>query len=608
MLAQRDGDRIVLHCEFRDRDLVRQLPGARWSPETKTWTAALSWTTCLTMRGVFGARLEIADDLAQWAREEMVNRITPSLDLRERTNGFEDPEGLFAFQQVGTRWLGAAGHALLADEMGAGKSVQTVVHLREGMLDDGPVVIICPNSVKMQWKKEFTKWWPGLTDVRVIGGAANARRKLLEPGGDVYIMNWESVRLHSRLAPYGSIRLVRCQECGGHDEKITAARCEVHKKELQLIKPTIVVADEAHRMKDPKAKQTRAVWAVGHQESVVQRIALTGTPIANAPDDLWSILHFLEPKEWPSRGRYIDRYCLQSWSPFGGLDVIGIRPEVHTEFRRAFEPRFRRMPKALVLDQLPPKVRETRHVEMSTKQAKAYAQMEEGMIAELGGDDGDIVLAPNTLTRSLRLLQFASAYAEVNDEGKLRLSEPSSKLDALDEVLGDLGFKPRRPGEPLVVFALSRQLIMLAAARLEKSKIAHGLIVGGLSDAERVRALENFEDGTTSVLLLTVQAGGEGLNLTRAGHCVFLQRSWSMLQNRQAEDRVHRIGSEQHDSVHIIDLVTPNTIEEEQAARLQVKFTRLQEIVRDRELLRNDPVALARLEAEEMTITTEALL
>jgi SNF2 family DNA or RNA helicase len=216
--------------------------------------------------------------------------------------------------------------------------------------------------------------------------------------------------------------------------------------------------------------------------------------------------------------------------------------------------------------------------EMSTKQAKAYGEIEHGMVTRL--EDGSVVLATNNLTQNLRLIQFSSSYAEVDGEGHVLLTEPSNKLDVLDEIID-------RSTKPIVVCAESRQLIMLAVARLEKRKqrIPYSLIVGGMTDDQREVAMTDFQGGRSRIMLFTIKAGGVSITLTAADTIVFLQRSWSMLENKQAEDRVHREGSQIHDSIHVIDIVTPNTVEETQIARLYEKMARLEEITRHKQTL-----------------------
>jgi SNF2 family DNA or RNA helicase len=198
------------------------------------------------------------------------------------------------------------------------------------------------------------------------------------------------------------------------------------------------------------------------------------------------------------------------------------------------------------------------------------------MITQL--DEGDVTYATNPLARLTRLTQFASAYATLEGDD-LRLAEPSCKIDGLLDVLSEA------EGEQVVVFAESRQLIELASARLEKEKISHGLITGAILPAERQNNVDSFQAGRLRVMLCTMGAGGEGITLTAARIVVFLQRSWSLVKNKQAEDRVHRPGQDAN-KVEIIDVVSVGTVDEEIIDVRELKEERLQEVVRDKEAVR----------------------
>jgi SNF2 family DNA or RNA helicase len=246
----------------------------------------------------------------------------------------------------------------------------------------------------------------------------------------------------------------------------------------------------------------------------------------------------------------------------------------------------RRMLKQVVLPWLPEVTVERRDVEMSTKQKRAYVDMRDLMIAEL--ESGEVLSAPSVLTQTLRLLQFASAYAtiEINEttgEPKAILSEPSCKIDALmDDISGgDFG------EDSVAVSAVSRQLIELLSARLTKAGIAHGLITGAQTDIERQQAVDDFQAGKIKWILFTVQAGGVGITLTAARRMVRLQRPWSLVDDKQALDRVHRIGSEIHDSILVTDYVTEGTIEERVVDVLDTKAENFEQVVRDRDKLKD---------------------
>lgn len=476
---------------------------------------------------------------------------------------------LLDFQRPGVAFLVRNKRAILADPPGLGKTAQlirTLQVLAETGQNPFPALVVCPNSLKSStWSFELAKWAPEI-HVEVIDGGAVKRRKQLERvrvyGAEipvVAVINYEAVRLHSRLTGYGTIAL---------SDK------DREPKELNQLGLRTVICDEAHRMKDPKSAQTRAIWAVLHAAEF--RYLATGTLIATDIADLWALLHGIESGWFPAKTKYVDRYADTSVNFFGGLDIHGIKPETKDEFFRLIDPLIRRIPKEAALPQLPAKLpTATRHTPMRPKQKKAYEQMRAHMIADIDG----LLVAPNPLAQLMRLNQIASASVTIDDEGAVTLAAPSPKVDDLIDLLEELG------DEPLVVAAVSRQLIELAAARLTELAIPHGLVTGAQSGYERGQAVERFQDGRHRVILLTLGAGAEGLTLTRASRMVFMQTSYSEIQNAQARDRIHRIGSERHDSIQIIEQITPGTVEEARREIVEAKAMRMEEVVRDKSTL-----------------------
>lgn len=572
------------------------IPGAYWNSNQRLWRVPLTWAACLQLRGVFGADLQIDESVLPWAWDQQ-RRYSAVLELRELLELDPDDEVAKAidqveasstlllkpFQRAAVAYLVKAEQAGLFDPMGVGKTVimiRTIQVLKELGRDPLPVLVICPNSLKHTvWAREFQRWAPELL-VQVVDGSASVRRKQIEEHADVTVVNWDAVRLHSRLAPYGNVRLTDKQK-------------EV--KELNELGHTTIIMDEAHRLRSigtakktddegntitvPQSQQALAVWAVAAQAKY--RYALTGTPVNNHVGDLYGLLHAVKPDWFPTKTKYLDRYAQTSFGLWGGMEVVGINPVNRDEFHKITDPLFRRIPKEVSLPQLPPKLPPAyRYTDMTPKQARAYRQMETMLMAALN----QLLVAPNPLSQLTRLAQFAAASAEVtgrDEEGRavVKLSNPSAKVDDLLELLDELG------DEPLAVCAVSRQLIELVAARLDKEKISHGLITGAIAPFDRAQAIERFQAGKLRVILFTLGAGAEGITLTRANKLLFMQRSFSPLQNNQGEDRVHRIGSEIHDHVQIIHQVTPNTIEERVLDLLDAKNIRIEEVVRDRETL-----------------------
>ncbi len=484
---------------------------------------------------------------------------------------------LYPYQRVGAAFLATARAALLADEMGTGKTPQTVRALQllaavgESVF---PALVVCPASVKRVWATEFTKWAPGVRVEVPRSGTSAAETAIAgvrNGSTDVLVLNYESLPNVSRLAPYGSVRLEGCVNCDPLSKR-APARCQKERKVANEVAWRTVIADEAHRIKEPKTQTTRALWSLG--DGAEFRFALTGSPLANTPEDLWSVMRFVSPAEYARKTAFVDRYVLTEPNIWSGYpDAIGFRADARAELDKFFLPRFIRRPKAAVLPDLPPKTYMRRDVDLTGKQAKVYDDMRRALVARL---DAGTIYAQNPLMELLRLRQFASAYGEADGVGGMRLSEPSSKLDALEEVLDELGSKQA------VVFAESRQLIDLAAARLA-SGVAR--ITGEVPEEERATNLAAFQAGDVRILLCTIGAGGVGLDMSAADTAIFLQRSFNAVLNTQAEDRIHRIGQES-DNVTIVDLVTANTVEDHVLEALATKAAKLEDLVRDADTLR----------------------
>lgn len=587
-LDPQNEDKIIITAPYLKKDLIKNLPGSSF--KGNQWRVPLSWPMCLALRGTFKDELTIGENLQAWAFTIKTNKIDPALALRDQVSAEGYPD-LYPYQRAGVKFLATAERALLCDGLGSGKSrttFSTVKYLYEQGHNPFPILIVAPNSTKVGWSREVEAVWPGLK-VNVIAGTAAKRRKLLLEPAHVYVINWEALRTHSRLAPFGSISLKRCEACGGADGAVKETACQVHERELNKIDFNTVIADEAHRMGDAASQQTRAIRAATGEAPY--RFALTGTPISDAPDDLFAILNWLYPEAYPSKTKFIDRFVEMSYNSWGGSQAIGIKQHMEQEFFAGLDPIMRRMPKEIILPFLPPVVNQRRDVEMSPKQKKAYEQMRDQMVAQL--DDGELVITDSPLTKAKRMLQFASSYAEIEwrevidkktgllvKKPFVRLTDPSCKLDAFMDDLDDF------EGESVIVFHPSSQLINLLSSRLDKEKIRHGRIIGGIDSYERQQHMDDFQAGRTKFILCTTGAGGTGITLTRARIAAYLGRPYSNIESQQSEGRNHRIGSQIHETIIHRDYVTTGTIDEGVFEALHAKNIQLQSILRDKEILK----------------------
>lgn len=567
ILSFKDSNTFKVDVGPRDTALCKQVPGMRAGKldvraGDVEWTCPASWYHAIVLRSVFKDRLVYDDDVAVWGRDmaqrEQSRLATKRLNPESLRPGFgPDP---YDFQCIGGAWLG--GHcSILADEMGLGKTIQALIALdleRINLLEDDDALVVTTNSMKYKWAEEAALWAPGWRSVVVVDGSADKRHKQIEtaPAGTLFIINWESLRLHTRQAGYGSIALTPVEKAP---------------KGFNLRNIQRVIADEAHRAKDPKSKQARSLWAVA-QGAISW--ALTGTPVANEPLDLWSMLHLMDPVVWASRSAFQDRY-VYGYQADWGFEPIGWREENKAELFRFVDQYMLRRSKAEVLADLPDKTYETRVIDMTPKQAKAYKEMRKEMMVNI---DGELLTTDNVLTKLLRLSQIASATPVLKDGAVVALEDPSNKVQALLEILSEGG------DEPVAVFAMSRKLIDLAEQHLEKKGITSVRITGLEGPELRALHVRQFQEGAVRVALCTFGAGSEGITLTRAATSIFLQRPWSLVQSRQAEDRIHRIGQDA-DKVLIIDLISKGTVDAKVHEALVVKGEHLESVVRDRDRL-----------------------
>lgn len=340
-----------------------------------------------------------------------------------------------------------------------------------------------------------------------------------------------------------------------------------------------VIIDESHRIKNRQTKTFAAAKHVGR--NALHRLALTGTPVMNRPDELWAQLNWLYPNKqaridagmkWHyhkllnSYWRFYDRFLEYTVDDFHGYhEVKGTRHE--DELRDLLDPFYMRRLKREVAKDLPEKQYQTYYVDLYPKQRKAYDDMRRSLIAWVGERENEPVVAPVVIAQLIRLQQFALGYGTIDAENRMTISEPSAKLDMLMQILDDAD-----SSKQFVVFSTSKQMVNLAEAKMEDAGIPVTKVTGDVKDHMRTLGIKRFTEGESRVFIATIGAGGTGLNLQNADTAIFLDRDWSPANNLQAEDRIHRIG-QTADSVHIIDIMARDTIDFGKRDKLDLKWS-----------------------------------
>ena len=421
------------------------------------------------------------------------------------------------YQQDGFRWLSRLSRwgagACLADDMGLGKTVQALALLLE-RAPDGPALVVVPTSVAANWIDEARRFAPTL-NVRACIGAAEARAVMLEDLGPFDLV----------VTTYALLHIDAERLCG--------------------IAWHSAVLDEAQAIKNPAAKRSRAARAL----RAGFRMVTTGTPIQNTLTDLHSLFSFINPG------------MLGSLQQFRRIFATPIEAEAsgpaRARLRRLVAPFVLRRLKAEVLEDLPPRTEITLHVELSPAEASFYEALRRRAVEDLealraGGsadDDGRMLM----LAHLTRLRRACCNPALVNPAD----APPSSKLAMFAETLDELLANRHK----VLVFSQFVGHLKLIETHLQETAVSYQYLDGSVSvDARRDR-IAAFQAGHGEVFLISLTAGGFGLNLTAADYVIHMDPWWNPAVEDQASDRAHRIG--QTRPVTIYRLVTRGTIEEQ---------------------------------------------
>lgn len=451
------------------------------------------------------------------------------------------------YQERGLAWLEFLGDlglgACLADDMGLGKTAQVLALLvaeRSSPATDasaadasGPTLVVCPMSVVENWRREAERFAPGL-----------------------------AVHVH-----HGSDRL------GGDDLATAAAGVDLVITTYGLVARDIetlsaidwgrLVLDEAQNIKNSAARQAQAVRRI----TAPRRIALTGTPVENRLAELWSIMEVLNPGLLGSATAFRRRFAVPI-ERYGDDDAAG-------RLRRATAPfilRRLKSDRAIIAD-LPDKLEMTVYCSLMREQATLYQAVVDEMLERIASSEG-IERRGLVLATMLRLKQVCNHPAQMLADGSA-LPGRSGKLQRVEEILEEV----LAEGDRALLFTQFAAFGALLRTHLRDRFGREVLYLhGGTRKADRDAMVARFQgDGGPSILILSLKAGGTGLNLTGANHVIHVDRWWNPAVEDQATDRAYRIG--QRRNVQVRKLVCAGTLEERIAALLESKRALAERVV-----------------------------
>ena len=432
------------------------------------------------------------------------------------------------YQKVGFQWLKTLESChfggILADEMGLGKTAQIIAYLSTVPFRETgkPNLVVCPTSLILNWGDELARFAPQLRAALILGPAAERKRQMETCGDwDLWVTSYDLLKRDIKL--YESRNFYAC------------------------------VLDEGQNIKNQATLASKAVKAI----ACTQRFVLTGTPIENRLSELWNLFDFLMPGYLFSHAAFVEkleRPIAQSKDPQAGQQLS-----------RLIQPFLLRRLKQTVLKELPPKIEHIRKVQISEEERKTYYAVASAAKTACSGESQN----------KLQILAALTQLRQVCCDPNLCFSNyqgPSSKLEACLELCAGMV----ENGHQVLLFSQFTSMLDRIRERLDQLGISSYTLQGDTSKEKRAQLVKAFHSGGAQVFLISLKAGGTGLNLTSADVVIHYDPWWNLAAQNQATDRAHRMG--QQASVHVYKLIAKDTIEE-RILELQEKKSALMEVV-----------------------------
>ena len=492
--------------DYEDRLLPKQA-GFIWSPYDKVWRTKFA-NKAVNLAAYADESCKAEFNIANTAIEQS-SATTADITVPAPPGCTYKP-----YQLAGIQYALNHKRCIIADAMGLGKSIESLGVINATQAKR--VLIVCPAIVKTNWQREAQKW---LTPSQPIGIADG---DYLPPLTGIVIINYDIL--------------------------------ERHQTALKSLKWDIVVYDESHKLKNPKAKRTIAALGLRGENGIPSDrvLFLTGTPILNRPVELFPMLEAIDHRKWQF-WPFVMRYCAANKNRFG-WDFSGASnlTELQTQLRSLC---MVRREKADVLKELPPKIR--RIIELPTNGSAALVEAEQAAYAAWLGARGEQVKAATTeaeQTLQKDMLELFAQTVEFRSISTTRHELAIAKLPKCIEYITDA----LENSNKIVVFAHHHDVVSGLLVGLSEFKPVS--ITGVDSQQQRQAAIDAFQnDNTVRVAVCSIQGAGVGITLTAASHVIFCELDWTPANVSQAEDRCHRIG--QTDSVLVEHLVVDGSLD-----------------------------------------------
>ncbi len=510
---------------YTEKDIPKSA-GFRWNAAEKQWQ---------TKDAAIARKLkQYCDESAQQAIESLSIQHDAVIQASKATDAainIPSPDGLsyLPFQRAGIAYTSTRPASLIADEMGLGKTIQAIGTINADNSIKN-VLVICPASLRLNWQRELSRWLIRPLSISIANGAIHDT--------DIIIINYDILKKHADM---------------------------IHSREWDLL-----IVDECHYLKNPKAQRTVEVFGSKDHEAIKARkkIFLTGTPIVNRPIELWPLVHSLDPSGLgASWQRYVARYC-EGHQTRWGWDTAGASNLDELQDRLRSSIMIRRLKKD-VLTELPAKRRQV--IELPTNGCTSAVKDESEAHARHQAIIEQLQASVELAKASDDPADYEVAVSKLRDAGRVAFTEMSAlrhktALAKIPYVIEHVK-EAIESGSKVVCLAHHKDVIATIAAEFNSSCVT---LTGDTAMIDRQAAVDRFQADPGCMLFIgSITAAGVGLTLTASSHVIFAELDWVPGNLSQAEDRCHRIG--QVNSVLVQHLVLDGSIDAQMAKTLVSK-------------------------------------
>jgi SNF2 family DNA or RNA helicase len=460
----------------------------------------------------------LGDDLQGFKKDLSFKKFIKDLE-EEKNIDYSLPPNLDNimrnYQKEGFKWLKNLSHygfgGILADEMGLGKTLQTIAFIAAEKADK-PSLIVAPTTLIYNWLREVEKFAPQLKAL-VIAGSPQEREDLIANAKDYDMVITSYPLIRRDVESYKDITFKYC------------------------------ILDEAQHIKNPLSQNSYAVKSI----KAKGYFALTGTPLENSLTELWSIFDFIMPGYLFNHHKFLERYEIPI--------VKEGDQEVLATLNKHIKPFILRRLKKDVVAELPPKIEHKLVVDMTEEQKKLYTAY---MLSARKTVERDFLL-PGQKGNKLEIMALLTRLRQICCDPAVFLEDyqgDSGKMQALEELLGEVLAQKHR----VLLFSQFTRVLKNIVGRLKSKGIPYSYLDGNTPAKVRNDLVNDFNAGSNDIFLISLKAGGTGLNLTGADIVIHFDPWWNPAVEQQATDRAHRIGQEK--TVQVIKLIAKDTIEE----------------------------------------------